>query len=422
MPKVLRKNAKRLSKRRRHEALTIRGTEDLKKFDEWTTIFAANCVLVNDDWMKVACFFLAYRYMKKAENLRWMEWEKLERRRHKLYIIESFSPDQCYNMFRFKKNYLRKLFTGWGVYTLPEWIHLEQGSLYHREMMFLLLLNRYAHAGTYERMTAVGWGDDTVLSRAFNYASRFLFTKWEALTRNDLTRAADKFGEFNAGVRSRLAPVLVPLNQPLPRDAERMALVLDGTRRDVREPVDDDVEDSTYSAYTASHCLGYLSLIGFDGLARFSAGPFPGRDPDGVFVTNSRVNHHIRQAQIGRLLQYWAYGDRLFNDSSHIRAAPRGGRWNVVPPALAREHKPLRKVRCIIEIFFGKIVNLWKYVDYDVAQKVLLCAVAEHYFNILFITNCHTILQGSVIETMFHVSPGTLQDYLNFQWDDDAHD
>lgn len=48
MPKVLRKNAKRLSKRRRHEALTIRGTEDLKNFDEWTTIFAASCVLVND--------------------------------------------------------------------------------------------------------------------------------------------------------------------------------------------------------------------------------------------------------------------------------------------------------------------------------------------------------------------------------------
>jgi hypothetical protein len=46
---------------------------------------------------------------------------------------------QCYQMFHFKKKYLRKLFTGLGVYTLPEWVRLDSGHLYHREMMFLLL-------------------------------------------------------------------------------------------------------------------------------------------------------------------------------------------------------------------------------------------------------------------------------------------
>ena len=149
MPKVRRSNARRLSKRRRPEALTIRDAENLKKYDQWTTILFAGAVFMNSHWMKFACFFLMYRYLKKSSNLRWMNWEKLQRQRHNLYLIESFSPDHCYNMFRFKKQYLRKLIKGWGVYTLTEWVTLGQGSLYHREIMFLLLLYRYAYAGTF---------------------------------------------------------------------------------------------------------------------------------------------------------------------------------------------------------------------------------------------------------------------------------
>ena len=161
------------------------------------------------------------------------------------------------------------------------------------------------------------------MCRAFNRASTFLFNKWEGLIRNDLSRA-EKFKEFNRAVRERLAVEQAPLHQPLPRDAEHLALIVDGTRRDIGEPVDADVEDSSFSACTASHCLGYLSLLGFDGLVRFTASPFPGRDPDSVYVTNSDINDHLWDVHLGRLF-HWAYGDRLFNDSSHLRAAPRGG-------------------------------------------------------------------------------------------------
>ena len=229
------------------------------------TILFAGAVFMNSHWMKLACFFLMYRYLMKTSNLRWMNWGKIQRQRHKLYLIESSSPNHCYSMFQFKKQYL---FTGWGVCTLTERVPLEQRSLYHREMMFLLLLDRYAHAGTFQTLSEKGWGDVSVFCRAFNRASTFLFNYWEGLIRNDLSRAADKFKES-------CKRALAPLHQPLPRDAEHLALIVDGTRKDIGKPVDADVEDCAYRAYTASHCLGYLSLIGF---------PFPGRDPDGVYV------------------------------------------------------------------------------------------------------------------------------------------
>ena len=78
------------------------------------------------------------------------------------------------------------------------------------------------------------------------------------------------------------------------KNSTHLALIMDGTRRYIGEPVDTDVKDSAYRVYTASHCRGYLSLIGYDGMVTFTAGPFPGRNPDGVYVTNSGINDNLR--------------------------------------------------------------------------------------------------------------------------------
>jgi hypothetical protein len=36
--------------------------------------------------------------------------------------------------------------------------------------------------------------------------------------------------------------------------------------------------------------------------------------------------------------------------------------------------------------------------------------------------NCHTILMGGNIAPIYEISPGSLQDYLNFQWNDADND
>jgi hypothetical protein len=158
-----------------------------------------------------------------------------------------------------------------------------------------------------------------------------------------------------------------------------------------------------------------------NGISYYTKGPFVGRDPDTVYVRLSNVNDDLRQAQLLCLLQFWVYGDRLFNDDEFIRAAPRGGRYYEVPDDVIAEHKPLRGIRVIVEIFFGEIVLYWKYVDYDIAQKLLSCAVAKHYLNIVFLTNCMTCLHGSRINVVMDTEPPSLQKFLHFVWDDNRN-
>jgi hypothetical protein len=134
------------------------------------------------------------------------------------------------------KKYFRKLFTGWGVYDLSEWVIVDDkaGNLYHREMMFLLLIYRYAHGGTLYDLYLLGWGDEALISRAFNKAADILFQRWHNHTANSLAHAVPLFPEFNRIFKQRLRSQTrnpVPPDRPLPADAEHLAGIMDGTRR-----------------------------------------------------------------------------------------------------------------------------------------------------------------------------------------------
>lgn len=142
------------------------------------------------------------------------------------------------------------------------------GNQYHCEMMMLLLVFCYAQGGTFYLMSLDGWGDESVICRAFNFASEFVYDTM----RNDLWRDSAQFPVYNEAIKLRIRKAY-PLPRELPRDAEDMALIIDGTRRDVETPGDEEVEDSTYSGCTGSHCLGYLALINAAGLCPFLAGP-----------------------------------------------------------------------------------------------------------------------------------------------------
>ena len=129
-------------------------------------------------------------------------------------------------------------------------------------------------------------------------------------------------------------------------------------------------------------------------------------------VNISNINELIQNAQIGQEFQFWAYGDRIFNEAQYIRAAARAGRNMQVPPAMREDEQILKPLRSMgAEAPFGKILNNFRYCKYDEAQKVLLCPVAKHYLNIVFITNCHTCLYGSETSTYFNLIPPVLENF-----------
>lgn len=418
--KILRWGVKAAPKRRRYQALSGHDKFSMKRFHNLFLLSFTNYLKTRNSprrrmiYLRSAAYFFVQR-----ERLRLVELLPLTPSEKKQFLVESFNLSDSYRYLRFKRSMIRKLFTGLRVYDLPEWVLIdkESGNIYHREMMFLLLLYRYAQGGTYYALQEKGWGDEGTVCRAFNTASELLYQTWKGMIQNDLPRAVSRFPEYNRAFKNRLRAVTPP-NTPLAHDASNLAVILDGTRRNVGEPIDADVEESLYSGYTGTHCLGFLAMVGASMLCHWLKGPFAGRDPDQVYVPISNLENDMEDAQRNEPIHYWGYGDRLFNDSRYLKAAPRGNRWYVVPDWLIQEHKPLRRVRYIVEVFFGKIAVLFKYANYDAVNRVLICPVGRHFFNIVLLTNCHTILVEHNVADKFHVSVPSLQNYLQFAWND----
>jgi hypothetical protein len=251
----------------------------------------------------------------------------------------------------------------------------------------------------------MGWGNEGNCCQAFLKAASLLNELVRDKVTNNLAKAVPHFENFHEAIVKKIRNHRGNhwAEGPLPPDATNLALCMDGTRLNVGEPVDEYVEMSVYSGYTGTHCLGYLSLMAPDGMIVFLAGPFAGHFTDLDFVRLSGVNNALYEAQIGRNNQYWAYGDRIFIDDTYIRAAPRG---NNIPFQMQQEGIPLKSIRSqCAELPFGKIANLWRFIEWKPAQQLLSCPVAKHYQNIVHLTNCHTILYGSLTGSYFDIFP-----------------
>jgi hypothetical protein len=284
MKRVVRWSVKQAPKRCRHEASTGHESTVLKKYHTLFVAFLALALTENNRPRRKETYaVLMAIYVIKRERLRFVYLPPLVPNRRKLFVIESFNESDSFRYLRFKKHLLRLGVFKLDVFKLDEFIVLDDGNLYHREMMFLLLLYRYAQGGTFYNLEQRGWGDEGTACRAFNTSSRLLYMTWRRLIHNDLPRVVRRFPEFNAAFKRRLRSVMGP-NAPLPRDAENLVLIIDGTRRSVGEPVDRDVEDSVYSGYLGTHCMGYLAMVDPTLMCPWIKGPFVGRDPDQVFV------------------------------------------------------------------------------------------------------------------------------------------
>ena len=68
--------------------------------------------------------------------------------------------------------------------------------------------------------------------------------------------------------------------------------------------------------------------------------------------------------------------------------------------------------RIQVEWGYGKIVNLWPYLDYKKNMKTLLMPTADLLKVANILTNMHTCLYGSIISAKTGMSPPSLEEYM----------
>ena len=163
-----------------------------------------------------------------------------------------------------------------------------------------------------------------------------------------------------------------------------------------------------------SFCNFYVlilqSITTPNGLIAHLFGPVEGRRHDAFILRESQVLDKLRPMVHPNGDPYVIYGDPAYG-LSHNVISPFG-RGQLTQPQI-EFNKSMSAVRIAVEWNFGKVTQLFAFLDFKKNLKILLQPVGKYYFVGVLLANCHTCLYGSQTSSYFNVHPPSLEMYLS---------
>lgn len=126
-------------------------------------------------------------------------------------------------------------------------------------------------------------------------------------------------------------------------------------------------------------------------------------------LQESNLNERLRLVQMGNPFQGMVYGDAAYPVMSHIDRGFRGANLTDAQRAYNTE---LSRVRISVEWQFGKIAQLFPFVDYKQNLQLLLQPIGKYYVLAALLANAHTTCYGSITSTYFGLLPPSLEEYF----------
>ncbi|CAN0570154.1 unnamed protein product [Laminaria digitata] len=120
-------------------------------------------------------------------------------------------------------------------------------------------------------------------------------------------------------------------------------------------------------------------------------GPVPGRRHDSYLLHKSQLNERLFVLQEGKAFQGKVYGEAAYPVLSHVDRGFRGANLTAAQRAYNKESS---RVRISVEWQFGKIVQIFPFVDFKQNQQLMLSPVAKFYMVAALLTNAHTTCYG----------------------------
>ena len=142
-------------------------------------------------------------------------------------------------------------------------------------------------------------------------------------------------------------------------------------------------------------------------------GPIEGRRHDAYMLSESGIQNKLQRLTQPNGQPYLLYGDPAYGVSQNVISAFRGPQ---LTPAEIEFNKSMSSVRVSVEWTFGKITQLFAFLDFKKNLKLFLQPVGKYYLVGTLLTNCHTCLYDSQTSTYFMMPPPSLEVYLNNQW------
>ena len=182
---------------------------------------------------------------------------------------------------------------------------------------------------------------------------------------------------------------------------------LDGTQGRICRP--NKGQESVYNGHKRQHSLKYQSLILPNGIILHFYGPFEGRRHDSAMYFSSGVDQLISDMTNSRGEEVCIYADSAYAIRSYLITPFKGG-------CLTQEQSDfntnMSRLRQSVEWGFGKLTNLFAFIDFHKNLKVYLQPVGKYYLVAALLCNAHTCLYGSETGKYFNVNAPALEDYF----------
>ena len=187
---------------------------------------------------------------------------------------------------------------------------------------------------------------------------------------------------------------------------------VDGTARGICRP--SQYQRLCFSGHKRIHCIKFQSLVTPNGLIINLFGPMEGRRHDAALLRESNLlvsleNLDFRLNDEART-PMCIYGDPAYPIRRMLIAPYRSADLSADQKLF---NTKMSAVRQSVEWQFGKLVNLFSFLDFKKNLKLFLQPVAKYYMVGAILANCHTCLYGSQTSTFFGVDPPELEEYLS---------
>lgn len=159
------------------------------------------------------------------------------------------------------------------------------------------------------------------------------------------------------------------------------------------------------------HCIKYQSVCTPDGLIISLKGAYEGRRHDAGILRDSGLLQELQQYVVFPDQEFVLYGDEGYGLRDLLIRPFTQHEINLDPNRQIFNNN-MRAMRVTVEWGFGKVVQLFAFLDFRKNQKLLVQEVSRMYKVGVLLTNCHTCLYGGNNCQYFNINPPQLEEYL----------
>jgi hypothetical protein len=226
-----------------------------------------------------------------------------------------------------------------------------------------------------------------MISRIFNRVLRFVFKRFRAILEWDsrrLTPAKLRDGVFG---------------------------FIDGTFRQCARP--GRHQRCMYTGHKRAHGLRYQGIVGPDGILLHLSAAYTARHHDSFLVQQSAIVARMAAELGGHEGRLYIYGDEAYRGHRPWIETKHLGSDALLTAEQRNENLIMSSDRVVIEHFFGRVVNLWRYIDFVPCQHVFVSPVAMQYAVAVLLTNFYACFYGGGTANHFDCDPPVAEEYAS---------